>query len=483
MQEHSTAAPRQPALPCLRRGPAWLVFAIALIGTFSAFYPHGSLNVLLPTIAHDLNVDTGLIVIVNIAYSLVTGVLTLPFGRLGDRIGYQKLFITGQAVLIVSCFLSAFLSLNFVLLVLFRCVLAVGSAMVQSVVQAMLTQAYPKTRGRMMGLYSLSVSYSGSFSPLISGALSDRFSWQAALIFGVIFSIIALILGLIFLGKFQSKATTSDRLGTVLLMVTLSSLLLALNARTITITTPVMILLAVLFVVSFVFFVRTENRAKSPLLDFRLLKNKDFSLGFIGCLLGYMISTGTNTALPFFIQNIKGETATISSLCTMGFSLVMGTLGPFTGGWCDKKGPYKFMLTAVCIQLLAVVGYTTLNEGSPLALVVACVVLYGLGGGLFYAPITSMVMGSVPPSSGGVASGMMSTARSLGGAIGATIFSLVIRLTSTGATPTGNPALYRSEYLSGQRLVMFIMLGLHIISILTMFYLFVSRGRKRQAAA
>ena len=460
-----------------------MVFAIALIGTFSAFYPHGSLNILLPTIAHDLSVSTGLIVIINIAYSLVTGVLTLPFGRLGDRIGYQKLFITGQAVLIVSNILSAFLSLNFVLLVIFRCILAVGSAMVQSVVQAMLTQAYPKIRGRMMGLYSLSISYCGSFSPLISGALSDCFSWRAALLFGVIFSIVALILGVLFLGRFQSNATKSDHLGTVLLMVTLTSLLLNLNSRTITIPLPVMLLTLGIFAVSLPWFIHTESRAESPLLDFSLLKNKDFSLGFLGCLLGYMVSTGANTALPFFIQDIKGETATVASLCTMGFSLVMGTLGPFTGGWCDKKGPYRFILAAVLIQLVSVVGYTTLSERSPLALVVICVVLYGLGGGLFYAPISSMVMGSVPPDSGGVASGMMSTARSLGGAIGTTIFSLAMGLTSTGATLTSDPARYRAEYLSGQRLVMLIMLALHLASIVTMLYLFLTRGRKSRTAA
>ena len=52
--------------PCLKRGPGWLIFAIGLIGTFSASYPHGCLNVLLPSISLELGVDTSLIVIVNI---------------------------------------------------------------------------------------------------------------------------------------------------------------------------------------------------------------------------------------------------------------------------------------------------------------------------------------------------------------------------------------------------------------------------------
>ena len=77
--------------PSLKRGPGWLIFAIGLLGTFSASYPHGCLNVLLPTIAKEFGVDASLIVVINIAYSLISGVLTLPFGRLGDRIGYQKM--------------------------------------------------------------------------------------------------------------------------------------------------------------------------------------------------------------------------------------------------------------------------------------------------------------------------------------------------------------------------------------------------------
>ena len=277
MSEQQTATLRtRPA--CLKRGPGWVLFLIALIGTFSASYPLGSLNVLLPTVARDLNIDTGLIVLVNIAYSLVCGVLTLPFGRWGDRIGYQKLFILGQAVLLVRGALSTCLSLGFVLLVVWRCMIAVGAAMVLSVVQAMLAQAFPGIRGRMMGLYSMSISYTGAFSPLISGAISDLFrDWHASLAVGLFFSLAALLLGLIFLGEFQCKPSKSDRLGTVLLMLTLSSLLLELNARTITISVPVRIALGLVFVISLFFFIRVENRVSAPLLDFGLLKNKNFT--------------------------------------------------------------------------------------------------------------------------------------------------------------------------------------------------------------
>lgn len=453
-----------------------MMFVIALVGTFSAFYPHGAINVLLPVIAKDLAIDTSLIVIINIAYSLVSGVLTLPFGRLGDRIGYQKLFLVGQVILIVSTVLCALFSLNFGMLVAFRSLIAVGAAMVQSVVQAMLAQAYPNSRGRMMGLYSMSVSYSGTFAPLVSGALNDTLNWRVAMSFGLVFSVVALVLGLLCLGKFQCKPTRSDRAGTVLLVITLSSLMVALNARTITIPTYLMIALLAVFVISLVCFARVENRAEAPLLDLRLLKNKQFGIGFVGCLLGYVVSTGCNQALPFFIQNIKFETATVSSLCTMGFSLVMGTLGPFTGSWCDKKGPYKFMLAAMCIQAVSVVGYCALNESSPLFLVVACVVIYGLGGGLFYAPITSMVMGSVPANSGGVASGMMSTARNLGGGIGATVFSLVVGLMARSEAPFNN-------YIAGQRVTMFIMLALNVLNIILMLVLYLTFGRKSKQSA
>lgn len=458
----------------LKKGPAWLMFAICLIGTFSAFYPGASLGVLLPTIRTDLCIDTSLTVFINIAVSLVTAVLTLPFGRLGDRIGYQKLFIWGQVVLIAGYVASAFLSINFILLMTFRCVLAVGSALVQSVVQAMLTQAYPKTRGRMMGLYSLSVSYSGSFSPLISGAIKDAINWKVALLFGVIFSIISLVLGVMFLGKFDNKPTKSDKKGTLLLILTIGSLLMALNSRTITIPIYVIIALAVLFIVALIFFVKVENKAEAPLLDFRLLKNRQFSLGFVGCLLAYLISTGANTALPFFIQSIKGQTATISSLCTMGFALVMGTLGPLTGNWTDKKGPFRFMLIGMSIQCISVIGYVFMNENTPLWMVVAYVVIYGLGGGLFYAPVTSMVMGSVPANSGGVASGMMSTARNLGGAIGATVFSVCCSFYKAGGAITENQA-----YLSGQRTSMIIMLAMNLLNIFVMLTLFI-RNKKQQ---
>ncbi len=471
MSENETTSLRVRP-PCLKRGPGWMLFVIALIGTFSASYPHGSLNVLLPTVAKELQIDTGLIVLVNIAYSLISGVLTLPFGRWGDRVGYQKMFILGQCILLVSGVLSSLLSLNFVMLIVWRCCIAVGAAMVLSVVQAMLAQAFPGIRGRMMGLYSMSISYTGAFAPLISGGIADSFgNWRLSLAFGPLFSLVALVLGLVFLGAFQNKPSRSDRLGTALLMLTLSSLLLALNSRTITLPLPAMIGLLVVFAVSLLCFIRTESRAEAPLLDFGLLKNKDFTLGFLGCLLGYTVSSGCSTALPFFIQNIKMQTATVSSLCTMAFPLVMGTLGPLTGGWCDKKGPYRFLLWAMICQAVAVIGYCTLNENSPLALVVLCVFLYGFGGGLFYAPVTSMVMGSVPPNSGGVASGMMSTARNLGSGVGATVFSLCVSMTANADKPFNN-------YIAGQRIDFIIMAGLNILNIVLMLMLYLKYGRK-----
>lgn len=469
--EETSAKLSGPA--CLRRGPGWLTFVIALAGTFSAFYPHGALNVLLPVIAKELVIDTDLIVVINIFYSLISGVLTLPFGRLGDRIGYQKLFLWGQGVLVAVTALTTVFARDFISLVLFRSALAVGAAMVQSVVQAMLSQAYPGMRGRMMGLYSMAVSYSGAFSPLISGALSVVVGWRLALAFGGVFSILALVLGLLFLGEFVCKPTRSDRLGTALLVITLGTLMVALNARTITIPTYLMISLLAVFAVSLFFFIRVENRAEAPLLDFKLLKNKQFALGFVGCLLGYLVSSGTNTALPFFVQDVKFQTATVSSLCTMGFSFMMGTLGPFTGGWCDRKGPFRYMLAAMVIQALAVLGYCTLTENSPLALVIICVVIYGIGGGLFYAPVTSMVMGSVPASSGGVASGMMSTARNLGSGIGITIFSIVVGMTARGDVAFNN-------YIVGQRIDMFIMLGLNVLNIVIMAVLYMTFGRQKK---
>lgn len=465
-----TANPLKQRPSCLKRGPGWVLFIVALIGTFSASYPNGCMGVLMPTIAKELNIGTDLIVLINIAYSLICGVLTLPFGRLGDRIGYQKMFMVGQCVLLVSDLLCALLSSNFVLLIVFRSFVGVGSAMVLSVVQAMLAQAFPGMRGRMMGLYSLSVSYSGAFSGLISSGIFAAFeTWRASVLLSAVVNVVAIVLGILFLGEFQNKPTKGDRLGTVLLMLTLSSLLIALNARTVSIPVPVMIGLGVVFIISLLFFIKAENKADAPLLDFRLLKNKNFTLGFLGCLLGYTVSTGVNTAMPFYIQTILGKSPTVNSLCTMAFPLIMGTFGPFIGGWCDKKGPYKFLCVAMLVQCLAILGYCILGAGSPLIILIIAVALYGIGGGLYYAPCTSMVMGSVPSNAGGVASGMMSTARNLGGGIGATIFSLCINFTKNTSVPFDN-------YMQGQHIDCYIMFGLTILATVLMFVL------KRSAA-
>lgn len=461
----------------LKRGSSSnIMLAIICLGVFSVFYPTGSINVNLPIIAADLGVSPSVSVFITITYTVLSGVLTLPFGRLGDRIGYQKVFVLGEVLVVIGYLATGFFGNTLILIILFRCILAVGSAMVQSVTQAMLMMAFRGERGKMMGLHSTFVSLTGVVSPVIGGIISDTLGWRASIMFGVPFAAAAFVLGLVYLGEFDCKKTGSDLKGTALMVVLLTSLMLSLNGRTVT-GTPMWFVIAMfaVFLVSLVTFVRVENRCEHPLLAIKYLKRRKFALGNVALLLGYTISTGVSSSIPFYLQNIKGTSTTVSSLFLTLFPLLMAILAPYFGARSDKTSPQRYLLIGAIITTVSTLLYTTLSAGTSLWFFAAVRILYGVGSGMIYAPASTIVMGSVPATDGGVASGMISTMRNVAGAIGATIYSMGIQLSTNHYAGTTDAD---TIYVLSQRNVTLVFAVINFAFILTAFVLYKNRNEK-----
>ncbi|MBQ6662968.1 MAG: MFS transporter, partial [Firmicutes bacterium] len=222
-----------------------------------------------------------------------------------------------------------------------------------------------------------------------------------------------------------------------------------------------------------------EGKAENPLLALKLVRLRGFSVGYIlmcGC---YIVAAVIQTAIPFYLQQTKGVSTSVSGGIALIFTLTMVLLAPTFGSLSDRLGVRKIVLSGILCQSVFVFCYAMLNEKTPLVLVAVVLFLFGLGSAMFYSPNASAVMGSVPKENVGMASGMSSAVRSIATSIGQNVFSILIAWrTAAHATETLSEGM---EFLEAQHETVLIMTGLLLVLLVTGFFLLPGRRGKENS--
>lgn len=403
------------------------LLVICALGTLTANFSNGGMTTALPELCKEFSISTSQGTIITVSYVLVTGILTLPLGRISDMVGYKKMYLLGQILVTLGTLAGGALSNSVATIVIFRAIMAIGTAMVQAVTQALLQRSFPpEKRGKILGINSACLSASGVVSMLAAGWLVDMLNWRWIFYVMVPLGVIVTILVFFFMEDFKGQRVKLDYPGTVWLMAFLITLMLCLNGRVLHFNAITTIILGAAAALTLVLFIVREKRADVPLIDLHIFRFKTFDIGNIGFLVGYILSGIINVSLGFYLSYTRGYDARTRFWFTMIQVLMMGIMASFVGALSDKIGTKKLSIAGMGFQALGLLGYSLISVTSSDAYLLACLICFGFGSGLFYAPTTSMVMGSVPPEDGGMASGMTNTMRNVAQALGQTIFAVII---------------------------------------------------------
>ncbi|MDQ3863950.1 MAG: MFS transporter, partial [Actinomycetota bacterium] len=156
----------------------WLVLTAVSVGAFISTLSSSIVNISLPTIADDLGVGISDIEWIVVAYLLTAGSLLLTFGRLGDIVGYKRVYIGGFALFTVASVLCGLAQSAGELTVL-RVLQGIGFGMIQALVPAIVTAVFPPhERGRALGLTAVSISLGLTVGPALGGVLTQWVSWR-----------------------------------------------------------------------------------------------------------------------------------------------------------------------------------------------------------------------------------------------------------------------------------------------------------------
>ena len=282
----------------------WFVLANVMIGTFMAVLDVTIVNVGLTKMMAAFGVSVDKIEWVLTAYLLIFAVVLPSSGWIADHLGYKKTYFLGLLLFTLGSLMCS-LSSDENMLIMFRVLQGAGAGFIMPVGMAIVTREFPpKQRGMALGFWGIAAASSVSLGPMLGGYLIDTFSWHAIFDVNVPVGILAMMATLIIQREYKTEQTRSfDLVGFISMTLFLVFLLLALSDGNAAWNTGgwtsdfILACFAISFV-AFVIFITAELTVKHPIIDLRILKNRNFGLANIMLFIFGLAFFGNAFLLP-----------------------------------------------------------------------------------------------------------------------------------------------------------------------------------------
>ena len=424
------------------------ILILVTVATFLNPFTGSAINLALPAIGGEFSADAATLAWVTSAYLLASVIFLLPAGRLGDSQGKVRVFLAGIVVYTAGSLLTIFTPTMDLLLV-FRFIQGMGGAMIYANSVALITHLYPPgERGYAIGLNTTAVYAGLSLGPFLGGALTQFLGWRSIFIVTALLAVPVLF----YAGKFPAFLNERQREHfDVAGLVLSSALILCLFLGLAWVTTPTgATLLAVALVLGAVFF-RVERGRQNPLLPVTLLeKNRVFAASNAAALINYSATFAVGFLLSLYLQYIRGYEPVAAGTLLLLQPIVQVFVAPTAGRLADRMQPGLVASAGMAITAVGLFGFSLLDETTPIAAILALLVLLGVGLGIFSSPNTTAIMGCVEKRYYGSASAMVAMMRSLGMmlSMGAVLVVFAVIMGSTTVTPAIFP-----EFLASLRLI------------------------------
>lgn len=396
-------------------------------------------NIAIPSIQHNLGASYAAIQWLVAGYSLAFAILLITGGRLGDVIGYKKMFLIGVAGFTLASLLSG-VAWDINILIGARLVQgAFAALMVPQVMSLMQVMYKPNERGQIMGMFGALAGVAASLGPVVGGLLIQGnlfgLDWRPIFLINIPVGIFAILAGLRYLPDGKSPHPLKlDIVGTFIIIVALFSIVFPLiQGRDLgwpAWTFELMIASLPVFVIFGIWQHFKDKRDGSPLVVPALFRTKTFVTGllvnliFEGAMLGFFF--------PFtlLLQIGLGYSVIIAALTgiptAIGISVTMGALAqritPKLGRYTVSLGTL-IMAIGLTIIYLFVQAHGLQTTGWEF---IPGLLITGMGMALIMAPMFSVVLTDVDPKQAGSASGVLNAVQQLGGAIGVALIGVVL---------------------------------------------------------
>ena len=353
--------------------------------------------------------------------TLAFGVLLVTGGRLGDLFGRRRMFLLGVVVFGASSAAIA-LAPDLTWLAIGRAVQGSGAALMMPATLSIITTAFPPhERGRAMGTWAGISAVALAIGPVFGGFLVEHVSWQSIFLINVPVAVLAVLVTLVAAQESRDETASPkvDLLGVLTLSVGLGALVLALvEGNSWEWGSAEILGLFALAVAALVAFGVTERRVAQPMVDFRFFRSRQF----LGANVVAFIVSFSMLAMFFFIaiymQNVLRFSPLETGVRFLPSTAMIILFAPIAGRLADRIGSRPLVVGGLLATSGSLFWQSHLAPDTTYGFLLGAFVLMGIGMACVMSPMTRAAMNAVEPSKAGVASGILSMSRMVGGTFG-----------------------------------------------------------------
>jgi EmrB/QacA subfamily drug resistance transporter len=410
-----------------------LVLAICCFSIFVVVMDISIVNVALPAIREDLHSSiSGLQWTVD-AYTLVLAGFLLAAGSTADRFGRRRMFKLGLGVFGLGS-LACSLAPSAGWLVAARAVQALGGTMLNPVAMAIVATTFPERseRARAIGIFGAVSGLSLALGPILGGALVDGFGWRSVFLVNVPVVAVAIVCTAAFVPESRApRPRRFDPVGHLLVVLALGSLVYAIKesgrsgwASTAVLTPLAVFLAATLSVLAY------EPHRTDPLVELRFFRSIPFSSSILMALIALCGFSSFLFVTMLYLETVRGMSALAAGLSFLPVGILIVALSPQSGRIVATRGPrLPLMISGAAMALGGVVSLRLLPS-TPLPVVLAAYLLFGVALGAVNPPVSTTAVSGMPVSMSGAAASMASAGRHTGTTLGVAIVGTIVGSTA-----------------------------------------------------
>lgn len=416
-----TAAAPKP----LQGMPLVLLTIAVAFSTFMEVLDMTIVNVAVPHISGSLGVSPNEGTWTISSYALASAIMQPLTGWLARRFGEVRTFTISVLLFVVFSMLCG-LATSMPMLVLFRLLQGAGSGPMVALSLTLLLSSYSKEKqGIALALWAMTVVVAPIFGPILGGWLTDNFSWPWIFFINLPVGLLAAIITWSLLHKRETKTVKApiDMIGLILLVAGVGCLQFMLDNGNDHdwFSSPLILTLGIIALVSLTFLVVWEIHAKHPVVDLSLFKQRNFTVGVVALSLGMFAFFGINVVFPLWLQVDLGYTATWAGLATAPVGVLAFLMSPILGKNMHKLELRWVVTFAFVVFAITSYWFSRFDSSASFGTLALPRFVMGLAIPCFFIPLNQIYLAGLPATEIASASGLSNFCRTIGSSMSTAI--------------------------------------------------------------
>lgn len=445
------------------------IVIVLITGAFLAILNQTLLATAIPHIMEDLELTENTAQWVTTIFMLVNGIMIPITAFLIETFTTRRLFITAMSTFAIGTFTCA-ISPNFFILMTGRVVQAAGAGIMMPLMMTIFLLIFPiEKRGTAMGTVGLVIGFAPALGPVVSGWLVEQFPWRSLFYIVLPLAVIDVIVAY-FVMKNITKRTFPkvDILSIIVSTLGFGGILYGFSSAGNTGWSDSVVILSLLVgTISLVIFITRQFTLAQPILEFRVFKNKLFTITMIIGMIGFIGLIAAETILPIYMQNMAGYSAFESGLMILPGALLMGIMSPINGRIFDRFGARYLVIIGLLLLTITSFLYTRLTPDTslPYLTIVFAIRIFGIS--MIMMPSTTAGLNQLSHRLIPHGSAMTNTMRQVAASIGT---ALLITIMTATALNSGESAS-ALEQIHGVNISFYVATGLSLFGLVLAFFI------------